>query len=253
MSKNKLAKFADLNTFGHVIQLTYSELTSGRFALKGNWNKEFFRNDHPIVLELGCGKGEYTVGLARLFPDKNFIGIDIKGSRMWSGAKEVKQHEIVNSGFVRTNIELLSHFFAPSEVSEIWITFPDPQMKKTKKRLTSIRFLNQYCEILKPGGVIHLKTDSDFLYNYTLATIKENKFPVLVNTDNLYASGIADEILSIRTAYEQQWLERGKNIKYVRYIPHDKDLIEPEVEIELDNYRSFGRNQINRDNIETKK
>jgi tRNA (guanine-N7-)-methyltransferase len=253
MSKNKLAKFADLNTFGHVIQLPYSELVAKRFPLKGNWNKEFFKNNHPIVLELGCGKGEYTVGLARLFAEKNFIGIDIKGSRMWSGAKEVKQHELMNSGFVRTNIELLSHFFAPSEVSEIWITFPDPQMKKTKKRLTSIRFLKRYCEILKPGGIIHLKTDSDFLYRYTLATIEENKFQLLINTDDLYTSGMSDDILSIRTAYEQQWLDRGKNIKYVRYIPHNIDLIEPEVEIALDNYRSFGRNYTNRDNIETKK
>ena len=253
MSKNKLAKFADLNTYSHVIQMTYSELITKGFALKGNWSKEFFKNDHPVVLELGCGKGEYTVGLARIFPDKNFIGIDIKGSRMWSGAKEVKQLELVNSGFVRTNIELLSHYFAPSEISEIWITFPDPQMKKTRKRLTSIRFLNQYCEILKPGGVVHLKTDSDFLYQYTLATIEKNKFPLQINTDDLYASGIADEILSIRTCYEQQWLDRGKNIKYLRYIPHDKNLIEPEVGIALDNYRSFGRNNINRDNIETKR
>ncbi len=253
MSKNKLAKFADLNTFGHVIQLSYSELTREIFTLKGNWNKDFFKNDHPIVLELGCGKGEYTVGLAKLFPNKNFIGIDIKGSRMWSGAKEVLQDELRNSGFVRTNIELLSHFFAPGEVSEIWITFPDPQMKKTKKRLTSVRFLNQYCEILNSEGIIHLKTDSDFLYQYTVATIEENKFRVLVNTDDLYASGMADEILSIRTYYEQQWLDRGKKIKYLRYIPHNNGLIEPEVEIEFDNYRSFGRNQINRDNIETKK
>jgi tRNA (guanine-N7-)-methyltransferase len=252
MSKNKLAKFADLHTYGHVIELPYSRLINEGFALKGNWNKEFFRNDHPIVLELGCGKGEYTVGLARRFPTKNFIGVDIKGARMWTGAKEVYQNKITNSGFVRTNIELLSHFFAPGEVAEIWITFPDPQMKKTNKRLTSVRFLSLYCEMLQPEGVIHLKTDSDFLYQYTLETIEVNRFPVIVNTDDLYASGLADEILSIRTFYEQQWLDRGKKIKYLRYIPYGNSLIEPETEIPFDDYRSFGRNSTNRDNIETK-
>jgi tRNA (guanine-N7-)-methyltransferase len=253
MSKNKLAKFADLNSFGHVIQVSYSELFQNRFFLKGNWNKDFFKNDHPIVLELGCGKGEYTTGLAKLFPDKNFIGIDIKGSRMWSGAKESLQDGLGNSGFLRTNIELLPHFFDTNEVSEIWITFPDPQMKRTNKRLTSVRFLKEYCEILKSEGVIHLKTDSDFLYQYTLATINENRFKVQVNTNDLYASGLADEILSIRTYYEQQWLDRGKKIKYLRYLPHGNHLKEPEVEIELDDYRSFGRNNVNRDNLATKK
>ena len=253
MSKNKLAKFAELNTYGHVIQLSYNKLISEGFPLKGNWNRDFFKNDHPIVLELGCGKGEYTVGLARLFPGRNFIGIDIKGSRMWSGAKEVHQNELKNCGFVRTNIELLSHFFAVGEVSEIWITFPDPQMKRTNKRLTAVRFLKQYGEILLPEGVIHLKTDSEFLYQYTLSTIEVNHFRVQVNTCDLYNSGLVDEILSIRTYYEQQWLDRGKRIKYLRYVPHGISLFEPEVEIAVDDYRSFGRNSTNRDNIETRK
>ena len=253
MSKNKLAKFADLNTFGHVIQLSYRSLINEGFSLKGNWNKLFFKNDNPVVLELGCGKGEYTVGLARLFPDKNFIGIDIKGSRMWSGAKESVRDQLTNCAFVRTNIELLSYFFAHNEVSEIWITFPDPQMKKTKKRLTSIRFLSSYSRILNDHGIIHLKTDSNFLYQYTLATIEVNRFRMLVNTDDLYSSGLADEILGIRTAYEQQWLERGKTIKYLKYVPHDVSLIEPEVDLEFDDYRSYGRNQVNRDSFETKK
>ena len=253
MSKNKLAKFAELNTFGHVIQLSYSKLINEGFGLKGRWDSDFFKNDNPVVLELGCGKGEYTLGLARLFPDKNFIGIDIKGSRMWSGAKEVEQQGLVNCGFVRTNIELLSHFFAATEVSEIWITFPDPQMKRVNKRLTATRFLRDYSKILQPGGLIHLKTDSDFLYQYTKATIDLNHFQVLVDTDDLYASGMADEILSIRTYYEQQWLDRGKKIKYMKYIPHGEDLTEPEVEIAFDDYRSFGRNSTNRDHIETKK
>lgn len=252
MGKNKLAKFADLNSFGHVIYLPYRTLIDDGFPLKSNWNKDFFKNDNPIVLELGCGKGEYTVGLAKLFPEKNFIGIDIKGSRMWSGAKEVDQKELKNSGFIRTNIELLLYFFAQHEVSEIWITFPDPQMKKAKKRLNSTRFLKMYCEILKPKGVIHLKTDSNYLYQYTQATISENKFEIEVDTNDLYASGSADEILTIRTYYEQQWLDRGKTIKYIRYIPHDDGLIEPEVDIEFDDYRSFGRDNINRDNPETK-
>jgi len=253
MGKNKLAKFADLNSFGHVIQLSYKELLKERYLFKGCWNKEFFKNDHPIVLELGCGKGEYTVGLARLFPDKNFIGIDIKGSRMWTGANEAYQNEISNCAFIRTNIELLAHFFDSDEISEIWLTFPDPQMKRTNKRLTSIRLLTQYGKILRPDGVIHLKTDSVFLYQYTLAIINENKFTIQVNTDDIYASETESDILNIRTYYEQQWLDRGKTIKYLRYVPHFNNLTEPEVEIELDDYRSFGRDNTNRDNIETKK
>lgn len=247
MGKNKLAKFAEMETFDHVIQVPFSQLSNNEFNLKGNWNKEFFKNNHPIVLELGCGKGEYTVGLARLFPEMNFIGIDIKGSRMWKGAKEIHFHGLKNAGLLRTNIELLSLFFAENEVAEIWITFPDPQMKRARKRLTSTRFMELYCKFLKPGGLVHLKTDSGFLFQYTSAMIKENRFEVIHETDNLYDSGIANEILGIKTFYEQQWLGRGMKIKYLKFIPHQNGLIEPDIEIEHDDYRSFGRNERNRD------
>ena len=253
MSKNKLAKFADLNSFDHVFQLSYDSLMLEGFPLKGKWNNKYFKNNHPIVLELGCGKGEYTVGLARLFPKKNFIGIDIKGARMWSGAKQSIDIQLNNCAFVRTNIELLSHFFDLGEVSEIWITFPDPQMKRTNKRLTAIRFLKIYSEILNNQGIIHLKTDSNFLYQYTVSTIEVNHFNVLVNTPDLYVSGVADDILGIKTAYEQQWLERGKTIKYLKYTILGDKLIEPAEEPEPDDYRSYGRNKINRDHPETRK
>jgi len=243
MGKNKLAKFAELDTYEHVIQVPYGKLKESDFSLKGIWGKQFFVNDHPIVLELGCGKGEYTVGLARMFPEKNFIGIDIKGARLWKGAREIHTEGLKNAALLRTNIELLPMFFAENEISEIWITFPDPQMKKTKKRLTSTRFIECYNSFLKPGGLIHLKTDSNFLFNYTSALVKENDFEVKAETDDLYSSpGTADEILSIKTFYEQQWLSRGMKIKYLRFIPHKCLLKEPDVEPEFDDYRSYGRN-----------
>ena len=247
MGKNKTAKFAELDTYGHVIQIPYSLLINEGFKLKGNWNKEFFQNDNPIILELGCGKGEYTVGLARFFPEMNFIGVDIKGSRMWKGAKQIHIDGLKNAGLVRTNIELLHLFFAQNEVSEIWITFPDPQMKRARRRLTSTRFMALYCKILKPGGIVHLKTDSGFLFQYTSAMVKENNFEVITETPDLYDSGITDEILGIKTFYEEQWLSRGMKIKYLKFIPHNNLLSEPEIEIELDDYRSFGRNERNRD------
>jgi tRNA (guanine-N7-)-methyltransferase len=247
MGKNKLAKFEELDTFDHVIQVPYRVLTNEGFSLRGNWNKVFFQNENPIILELGCGKGEYTVEMARFFPEMNFIGIDIKGSRMWKGAKEIHLHGLKNAGLVRTNIELLHLFFAENEISEIWITFPDPQMKKTKKRLTSTRFMELYCKFLKPGGVIHLKTDSGFLFQYTSAMVKKNNFEVISESPDLYESCITDEILGIKTFYEEQWLSRGMKIKYLNFIPHGNQLTEPEIEIEHDDYRSFGRNQRNRD------
>jgi tRNA (guanine-N7-)-methyltransferase len=244
MAKNKLQKFADMETYSHVFQYPFAVLRERGFDMRGKWNEMFFHNDNPIVLELGCGKGEYAVGLARRYPDKNFIGVDIKGARMWTGASEAKAEGIENVAFLRTHIELITHFFAPGEVSEIWITFPDPQMKKTRKRLTSTRMLELYREILKENGIIHLKSDSPFLYTYTRTMVQENNFPILIDTDDLYNSGIDDDILGIKTFYEQQWLERGKSIKYIKFLLEPRqELIEPDIEIELDDYRSFNRSK----------
>lgn len=251
MSKNKLTKFAEVHALPNVVEVPYAELISGNYPLKGHWNRQFFGNDHPIVLELGCGKGEYTVGLAASFPEKNFIGIDIKGARIWSGATAAHEKGLQNAAFIRTYVELLPSFFAADEISEIWITFPDPQMKKERKRLTSTRLLTHYSQFLKPGGLIHLKTDSNFLYQYTLALIHLNQFDIQAVTDNLYASEHADDILGIKTYYEEQWLGRGLTIKYLRYLPHFDNLSEPEVEIEWDDYRSFGRDQRSRLKVES--
>ncbi|GHV24297.1 tRNA (guanine-N(7)-)-methyltransferase [Bacteroidia bacterium] len=243
MGKNKLQKFADMSTYPHVFQYPFSVLQEKGFEMQGRWNELFFKNDRPIVLELGCGKGEYTVGLAKLFPDKNFIGVDIKGARIWSGAKQALQENLLNVAFLRTHIELIAQFFAPGEVFEIWITFPDPQMNKVNKRMTSTRFMRLYREMLKENGIIHLKTDSHFMFTYTTEMVKVNQLPVLIQTNDLYHSGLADDILSIQTFYEQQWLNRGLDIKYIKFVlePHE-NYIEPEVEIEPDAYRSFNRN-----------
>lgn len=244
MSKGKLAKFADMAAFPHVFEYPFSVVDEVPFEIRGAWNERFFKNDHPIVLELGCGRGEYTVGLGRLFPEKNFIGVDIKGARMWSGAKESAETGMTNVAFLRTNIEIIDRFFAPGEVSEIWLTFSDPQMKKATKRLTSTYFMTRYRRFLVDNGLIHLKTDSNFMFTYTRYMVEHNHLPVEVLTDDLYHSGLADEILSIRTYYEQQWLDRGLNIKYLRFrLPHEGELSEPEVEIELDEYRSYNRSK----------
>lgn len=241
MAKNKLSKFADMAIYGNVFQYTFETLKEDGFPFRGKW-QAYFGNDHPVVLELGCGKGEYTVGLARKYPEKNFIGIDIKGARMWTGATQALEEGLANAAFLRTRIELINHFFAENEVSEIWITFPDPQMKKTNKRLTSTRFMEQYGRMLKEKGIIHLKTDSNFLYRYTKAMVEENRIEVLFDTDDLYNSGLNENILEIRTFYEQQWLSRGLDIKYIRFIcPKDHLWTEPDIEIEKDEYRSFGR------------
>ena len=245
MGKNKLKKFAEMETMPCVFQFPYGMLIEGLCPMRGKWNSSYFNNDNPIVLELGCGKGEYAVGLGKQFPGKNYIGIDIKGARMWTGAKQVVEQQLTNVAFLRTSIELIDRMFAPGEVSEIWITFPDPQMKKVNKRLTGTRFLSNYRNVLKDNGIIHLKTDSPFLYTYTSELVRINNLPVEVNTDDLYASGMADDILGIKTYYEQQWLSRGLTIKYIKFhLPHDVVLSEPDIEIEFDTYRSFNRGHV---------
>lgn len=250
MGKNKLSKFADMETFPHVFQCGDVATNPQPFPLRGQWGRNFFKNDHPIVLELGCGRGEYTVGLGRLFPEKNFIGVDIKGARMWTGAKESLQEGLSNVAFLRTHIEFIDHFFSEDEVAEIWLTFSDPQMKKATKRLSSTYFLSRYRKFLTDGGLIHLKTDSNFLFTYTNFMVKANHLPVDFRTDDLYHTleAEADEqvqrILAIQTYYEQQWMARGLSIKYLKFhLPKAGELIEPEVEIELDDYRSYNRSK----------
>lgn len=247
MGKNKLKKFREMEQIELVFQYPFSVLQKDGFPLRGNWNEGFFHNSNPIVLELGCGKGEYTVGLARQFPDKNFIGIDIKGARMWTGACQARDERLTNVAFLRTDIELLPHFFSPGEVSEIWITFPDPQMKKVRKRLTGTRFLELYRQVLISDGLIHLKTDSPFLYEYTRQSLIHNDSLPITDTADLYADSrfMDSPILNIRTHYERQWLDRGLTIKYLSFpLPSQPELIEPEVEIPYDTYRSYSRGEL---------
>lgn len=238
-----------METMDFVFQYPFSVLKENGFPLKGKWGREFFGNDNPIILELGCGKGEYTVGLARRFPDRNFIGIDIKGARMWTGASQARAEGLSNVAFIRTSIELLPSFFSPGEVSEIWITFPDPQMKKVRKRLTSTRFMDLYRQVLKPGGVINLKTDSPFLYTYTSLLVGRNPeaLELISRTEDLYGSrdAIQKELLDIQTHYERQWLDRGLTIKYITFkLQPDIPLEEVEADIEFDTYRSYSRGQV---------
>ncbi len=246
MGKGKLAKFAEMETFSNVFQYPFSVVDNVPFEMKGHWREQYFKNNHPVVLELGCGKGEYTVELARLYPEMNFIGVDIKGARMWTGAKQAIEAGLKNVAFLRTNIEIIDRFFAESEVQEIWLTFSDPQMKNTHKRLTSTFFLNRYRKFLVDGGIVHLKTDSNFLFTYTTCMVKENKLPVVFLTEDLYHTEGLDEethkILSIQTYYESMWIERGLNIRYMKFfLPQQGELVEPEVDIPLDDYRSYHR------------
>lgn len=246
MGKGKLAKFAEMETFRNVFQYPFSVVENKPFDMKGHWGERYFGNGNPIVVELGCGKGEYTVGLARLFPDMNFIGVDIKGARMWTGARQALEEGLTNVAFLRTNIEIIDRFFSSGEVEQIWLTFSDPQMKNAHKRLTSTFFLDRYRRFLVDGGLIHLKTDSNFLFTYTTCLVEHNRLPLAFRTEDLYHAEGIDEatrrILSIRTYYEAMWMERGFPIRYMKFrLPQEGILQEPEVEIPLDEYRSYHR------------
>ncbi|MBQ9177841.1 MAG: tRNA (guanosine(46)-N7)-methyltransferase TrmB [Prevotella sp.] len=248
MGKGKLQKFAEMETFRNVFQYPYSVIENVPFEMKGRWRDEYFHNQNPIVLELGCGKGEYTVGLARMFPDINFIGVDIKGARMHKGAKEAISENLANVAFLGTNIEFIDRFFGEDEVQEIWLTFSDPQMKNPRKRLSSTYFMERYRRFLADKGIVHLKTDSNFLFTYTRYMVEHNSLPLLFSTEDLYHTDGIDEatrqILGIKTYYEQQWIERGLNIKYMKFeLPRAGLLEEADIEIPLDEYRSYHRNK----------
>ena len=268
-----------METYENVFQYPFSVIDNVPFEMRGHWREQYFHNDHPIVLELGCGKGEYTVELAKLYPDVNFIGVDIKGARMWTGATQALKEGLKNVAFLRTNIEIIERFFAEDEVQEIWLTFSDPQMKNPRKRLTSTYFMERYRKFLVDGGIIHLKTDSNFLFTYTTYMVEHNALPVLFRTEDLYGdhqcsarpkdacyqrdarmvngplaqralatngtqewSMFNAELLSIQTYYESMWIARGLNIKYMKWqLPRNVALEEPDVEIELDDYRSYHR------------
>ena len=216
--KKKLHQFAENLSFSNMFQPTYEELQKG-FPLKGKWREDFFNNQNPIILELGCGKGEYTVGLAENNPNKNYIGIDLKGARMWRGCKTSNENDMKNVAFIRSKIQNIELLFDTAEIDEIWITFPDPQPRgsKEKKRLSSPAFLNRYENILKNDSIIHLKTDDVDLFDYTLETIAENKHKLIFETHDLYKSEIKEEVLKFQTYYERIFLKEGKKINYLKF------------------------------------
>lgn len=216
MAKNKLKRFLDNESYRHVFEPKYDCISSDTFEQKGKWS-EFFGNTNPITVELGCGKGEYTIGLAEKNPEKNFIGLDIKGARLWVGASYAKKNGLNNVAFIRTRVDFLSSIFSENEISEIWITFPDPQNKKRKKRLTYPRFLNMYQTLMKERGIVNLKTDSDKLYHYTKSVAEFNRLKIYVASEDIYQSEELNESLKIRTFYESLFLEKGDNINYLAF------------------------------------
>lgn len=220
MAKKKLIRFADMKTMDCVFEPDMDAVLNNSFPLRGKWRSDYFQNDHPIIVELGCGKGEYTVELAKKNPDQNFIGLDIKGSRIWYGADEVREKELSNVAFIRTKVDFVDKFFAKDELDEIWLTFSDPQPKKPRKRLSSPLFVNRYRTILKENGLIHLKTDNTLLFEYTLDQIKEHNYRLHQSSWDVYddeRNNLADEVVSIRTHYEQIFMDKGFDIKYCRF------------------------------------
>ena len=220
MAKRKLERFAENATFSHMFQPLHDELAAG-FPLKGLWNSAFFKNNHPLIVEVGCGKGEYTTGLAEKYPHKNFIGIDKKGARMWRGAKTSSAESMNNVAFVRIQAENITEIFAEKEVDEVWITFPEPQPKPSrgKKRFTSVQFFERYIKILKPGGIIHLKTDNELIWETALESIALLKPQLLFSTTDLYSLGEIEEVkdvIPVQTHYESIWLSQGMKIRYLR-------------------------------------
>ena len=229
MGKNKLKYFAEMKEFKHTFEGFAINLLKEDFELKGKWNSVFFKNKNPIVLELGCGKGEYTIGLARKYPNKNFIGIDVKGARMWNGAKIANQEKLKNVAFYRGTIEFINKVFAKNEISEIWITFPDPQKERFKKRLSSARFLELYKEITIDEAFINLETDSKILFLFTNELIKLNNLEINISTNDLYNSEYVNDILSIKTYYEEKYLAIKDTITYTRFkLNKNKEIINPD-------------------------
>lgn len=227
--KDKLRKFRENESFSCLLQPATEEVLGTDYRLKGRWGKEFFRNDNPIVLELGCGKGEYTVGLAEMNPGTNYIGMDIKGARLWKGAKYVHENSVPNAAFLRTRIEFIDSVFAPGEISGIWITFADPQIGRERKRLTSPLFLERYRRVMDGNGIVHLKTDSKYLYTYTKALAVQNGLEILADTEDLY--GERDDVgkeLSIKTFYESHYLKMGMPINYMAFRIGDVPLKSPQ-------------------------